>query len=208
MVAKSRTRILTGCGLWLLASFFVLGSTLPGSAENRESVCSEVKNEWEQSVAELKESLREFKSLRKTPVRNIIDQPIVLRNSSKTIAQQVSEGLQAEDRVLDSQREKCAQALNREREVFSKLEACLTESSTSKKGRKISRLTKKRRRMVDKATALLSKVHEVEGQELYPSYANMWTYGHPYYQSYQQPPRTPNRFFRQYRRMYRGWWGR
>ena len=133
MVAKSRTRILTGCGLWLLASFFVLGSTLPGSAENRESVCSEVKNEWEQSVAELKESLREFKSLRKTPVRNIIDQPIVLRNSSKTIAQQVSEGLQAKDRVLDSQREKCAQALNREREVFSKLEACLTESSTSKK---------------------------------------------------------------------------
>jgi hypothetical protein len=208
VVVKSRTRILAGCGLWLLASFFVLGSTLPGSAEDRESVCFEVKNEWEQSMAEIKDSLREFKSLQKTPVRDIIDRPVVLRSSSKTIAQQVSECLQAKERVLNRQREKCRQALSREREVFSKLEACLTASSTSKNGPKISRLNKKRSGMVDNAVALLSKVREVEGQELYPSYANMWGYGYPYYQSYQQPPATPNRYFNQYRRMYRGWWGR
>ena len=209
MVVKSRTRILTGCGLWLLVFFLVLGSALPGSAEDKESVCFEVKNEWEQSVAELKESLREFTSLRKTSVRDIIDRPIVLRSSSKTIAQQVSEGLLAKEKILDRQREKCRQALSRESEVFSKLEACLTASSTSKAGRKISRLAKNRSRMVDNAVAVLSKVREVEGQELYQSYANMWGYGYPYYQSYQQqPPATPNRYFQQYRRMYQGWWGR
>jgi len=208
VIENLRNRILTGCILWVSAASLVLVTALPGFAEKKASACSEVKNQWEQSVAELKEALRELKSLRKTPVGKIIDRPIVLRSSSKTIAQQVSEALQAKEIVLDRRREKCEKALGREKEGFQQLEVCLTEASTSKKGRKLSRLTNKRRRMIDNAVALLSKVREVEGRAFVPSYADVWGYGHPQYQLYQQPPGAPNRYLRQYQQMYRGWWGR
>ncbi len=92
--------------------------------------------------------------------------------------------------------------LNLEAEAFGKLKTCLQDSGKAGQ-KKLRTLSRKRRKLVDRATLVLSEVKEVEGRETYHPYAEAWRHN-----PYQQAGGAQASYWQNYQQMYRRWWGR
>jgi hypothetical protein len=160
--------------------------------------CASSKAKWEQLFQDLRGKLQEFATIQQTPVERIIQRPLVERVEGKTIARQVSEGLQAKEDLLNTKRQECRNVMNLENQAFNEFQGCL-QNSRGSKDKDAKGLAKKRQSLIEKAVLALSEVREVEGKDGVL----------PYSESMQHEPyrRSVNNYWQSYQQMYRRWWG-
>jgi PBP1b-binding outer membrane lipoprotein LpoB len=161
--------------------------------------CSSSRTKWEQVSQELRLKIQEFATIQQTPVERVIQRPLVERVEGKTIARQVSDGLQAKEDLLNTKRQECRNIMNLENQAFNEFQGCL-QNSRGSKDKDAKNLAKKRQSLLEKAVITLSEVREVEGKE-----GTL-----PYSESMQQDPHNRsvnNNHWQSYQQMYRRWWG-
>ena len=191
----SHTSVLVAvlCVIWLL------GSEMECFSQESGSRCTDLRNQWEQLVNDLKEHLRRYQAIQKAPLERITQRPLVDYSEGKSIARQISEAIQEKERLLSTKRKECRNILNLEQQAFSALEECSDQEATGrKKQRAFKKLSKQRQRLVENAVISLTEVRAVEGEST----------SMPYSQAYQDPYRYGNNYWRDYQQMYRGYWGR
>jgi PBP1b-binding outer membrane lipoprotein LpoB len=179
----------------LLAVFLVLALCAPCLSEDD---CASSRAKWEQVFQDLRGKLQEFVTIQQTPVERVIQRPLVERVEGKSIARQVSEGLQAKEDLLNTKRQECRNMMNLENQAFNELQGC-AQSSRGSKDKDAKNFVKKRQSLIEKAVTTLSEVREVEGKDS----------ALPYSESMQQDPysRSVNNYWQNYQQMYRQWWG-
>lgn len=179
----------------LLAAFLVLGLCAPCWSQDD---CASSRAKWEQVFQDLRNKLQEFVTIQQTPVERVIQRPLVERVEGKSIARQVSEGLQAKEDLLNTKRQECRNMMNLENQAFNEVQGCV-QSSRGSKDKDAKNLVKKRQSLIEKAVIALSEVREVEGKDSVL----------PYSESMQQDPysRNVNNYWQGYQQMYRRWWG-
>ncbi len=194
----SRTR-----RIWtaLIAIVIVSGLVVPGWTADDKTICAEAENRWEQALHDLKQAVADFEKLRETPVAKIIQRPIVDRAVEKSIAAQVSDAMEAKEKLLDEKRESCRSMMTAEEQAFNALDRCMAEAGEAK-GRDFRRLTRKRERVVKSVRVKIALVREVEGKDDYSYYADSWRNPNNYYNQ------NMNQYWRSYQRMYQQYWGR
>jgi hypothetical protein len=184
-----------------LTLLMVVGNAAPALSQDTESDCVSVIDRWEQLIQELEEQLSGYESIRRTPVTEIIQGPLVDRRVEAPIAKQVSEAIKIKEELLNEKRTECRKVLNLENQAFKAMGACLgTKMNTDK--HKFKRLITKRKRIVQKARITLAEVREVEGKSYFPQYVDSWRNQSNFY------GRGMNDYWRTYQQMYRGYYGR
>jgi hypothetical protein len=191
------------CFPFILALTLVIavGNTTPVLSQDTQSDCYVAMDRWEQLVQELEDQLSGYESVRRTPVTQIIQGPLVDRRVNATIAEQVSHAIKVKEKLLDQKRTECRKVLNLENQAFHAMEACL-ESNRGSEKHKIKRLKSKRKKMIKKARITIAEVREVEGKTFYPQYVDSWRNQSNFY------GRGRNDYWRAYRQMYRQYYGR
>lgn len=193
-------RKLNQCGPGVISIVFVtLFLALASSASCLgQDDCASSRAKWEQASQDLRGRLQDFISIQQTPVERIIQKPLVERVESKSIARQVSEGLQAKEDLLNAKRQECRTVMNHENQAFSEYQSCL-QNSRSSKDKDAKGIAKKRQGLIDKAILTLSEVREVEGKDTILPYSESMNHD-PY-------RRSVNNYWQSYQQMYRKWWG-
>ncbi len=179
-----------------LSLFFIL--VLSGPCLSQDD-CNPSRTKWEQLFQDLRVKVQEFATIQQTPVERVIQRPLVERVEGKTIARQVSEGLQAKEDLINTKRQECRNMINLENQAFNEFQTCL-QNSRGSKDKDTKNLAKKRQGLLEKAVITLSEVREVEGKEG----------ALPYSESMQQDPynrSVNNNHWQSYQQMYRRWWG-
>jgi hypothetical protein len=182
-----------------LGLFIQVGAYHDACAEQVD--CRKAMQEWRELCENLDNALAEYKNIERTPVRNIIDGPVVDTGSSKTIAAQVSEALAVKENMLKDQRNLCRNIIRMEKELFEAVKSCSKRHFDKSEKREIRKLTRKRDRLIDKTRLRIAEVREVRGQEMDYSYAGYWN------NQQQGRGRNPSGYWNHYQRMYQRWWG-
>lgn len=185
----------------VLTLVVVAGNPAPALSQETEYDCISAIGHWEQLVRELDEKLSGYESVRRTPVTEIIQGPLVNGKVEAPIAKQVSEAIKIKEELLNEKRTECRKVLNLESQAFKAMEACLETRKGAEK-RKIKRLISKRKRVVQKVRITIAEVREVEGKSYFPQYVDSWRNQSNFY------GRGMNDYWRAYRQMYRGYYGR
>jgi PBP1b-binding outer membrane lipoprotein LpoB len=160
--------------------------------------CASSRAKWEQVSQDLRGRLQDFISVQQTPVERIIQKPLVERVEGKSIARQVSEGLQAKEDLLNAKRQECRTVMTLENQAFNEYQSCL-QNSRSSKDKDAKGIAKKRQGLIEKAILTLSEVREVEGKDTILPYSESMNHD-PY-------RRSVNNYWQSYQQMYRKWWG-
>jgi hypothetical protein len=195
---RTLARCLLAVALLTVAGAVSLGA--PCMAADVDSQCAPVKTRWEMLLQNLKDRLQEFEEIQRAPLQKIVQRPLVDNaTGGKTIAKQISEAIQAKERLLASKREECRTILDAENQVFAEFDQCLRQNPPAKKDERVQkRIEKQRRQLVDKAQIVLIEIRSVEGQNT----------AIPYSQAYEGPYRRDDSYWQYYQQMYRGYWGR
>ena len=160
-------RVLGFIALLSLLTFSWLSAT--ALCEERLSDCSAAVGRWKAVADELQEKLKEFNSIKGTPVENIIKRPLVDRGSGHTISKQIAQALQVKEDLLNEKRKECRNLLAREEKAFAELEVCVKPAKNSKI-RDVKQLEKKREKLVKDTIITVAEVREVKGSEDYAQY--------------------------------------
>lgn len=177
---------------------FFLGVSNEGICLDKDSQCSKLRGKWENLYAELKDKLNMFISLQQQPVEKIIQRPLLVSSSGKTIARQIAEALQVKEDLLAEKRRDCRKLMEAEKQAFEELEQCL--GLLRNKSKDVVALEKNRKSLVEKALTTLAEVKEVEGRETILPYAEATGQVDRYRQSL-------NNYWQSYEQNYRRWWG-
>ncbi len=177
----------------------VLGSGTDCLAQESKSQCAELRGKWERLVQDLNNRLSSYLALQKAPLEKVTQRPLVDYSEGKTIATQISEAIQAKEKLLSAKRKECRNILNLEDKAFAEFEKCSMKDSSGKKDKRaFTNILRQRKKIVDKAILSITEVRAVEGQHTVT----------PYSQAYQDPYRAPENYWQNYQQMYRGYWGR
>jgi len=177
----------------------VLGSGTDCLSQDSESQCAELRSRWERLVQDLKNNLSSYLALQKAPLEQVTNRPLVDHSEGKTIATQISEAIQAKEKLLSAKRKECRNILNVEDKAFAEFEQCSMKGTSGKKDKKaFTNIQRERKKLVDKAFLSITEVRAVEGQHTVT----------PYSQAYQDPYRSQQNYWGNYQQMYRGYWGR
>ena len=179
--------------------FLVLGSGSDSLCQSRNPQCAELRSGWEKLVQNLKDNLDKYSAIQKAPLEQITQRPLVDYSEGKTIARQISEAILEKERLLSAMRKECRNVLNREHKAFMEFETCSkSEAAGRKEQRAWKKLSKQRRKLLDRAVLAITEVRAVEGQDTVM----------PYSQAYQDPYRGPGNYWQNYQQRYQGYWGR
>jgi hypothetical protein len=185
--------------LLVLGLFLVLGTVSDGLSESKNPQCAELRSDWEKLVQNLKDNLQEYRAIQKAPLEQITQRPLVDYSEGKTIARQISEAILEKERLLSAKRKECRNVLNKEHKAFREFETCSkSESKGKKEQRAWKKLSRHRKKLLDKALLAITEVRAVEGQNTVM----------PYSQAYQDPYRGPANYWQNYQQRYQGYWGR
>jgi hypothetical protein len=176
---------------------------LPGPVRSQSRDCSATLAQWEQLVQDLKRALSDYEEMERTPVKRIIDGPLVDTGASGTIASQVARALSVKEDMLTEQRNLCRNIIKMEEDIFASLQACEKGALDRKEKRALKKLTRKRNRLIKKTRLQIAEVREVRGKEMDYSYAEYWNN-----QQRMRPGQNQQGYWNQYQRMYQSWWGR
>ncbi|MDQ7784199.1 MAG: hypothetical protein RDU20_15040 [Desulfomonilaceae bacterium] len=177
----------------------LLGSGKECFSQDPTSQCDELRTTWERLVEDLRNNLNNYLALQKAPLEQVIQRPLVDRSEGKTIARQISEAIQAREKLLSAKRKECRNILNLEDKAFAEFEECSMKDAADRKDKRaFAQILRQRKSLVDKAVLSITEVRSVEGRETVI----------PYSQAYQDPYRAPENYWQNYQQMYRGYWGR
>jgi hypothetical protein len=205
---ERRTERLNREALGILLVFFAVLAigVLPffcdsACGQESERICSEAIEQWEDVAQILENKIRQFDSIKRTPAARIIGKAVVKRRSTKTIAMQVSEALQAKEAVLDKKRDECRTVLGKEEQAFTTVSRCLDNGKSSEK-RMLKRLKRNRSKLIKKTLISIAEVKEVKGSEDYAYYYN------PSRTGYNPLMGGQNNYWRQQQQMFMNYWRR
>lgn len=183
--------------IFLVISVLCLGARC--LAEDPDKRCDAVQDRWEKLMSDLKNKLKDYEGLRRTPLQQIVRHPLVDSSAGKTIAKQISEAIQVKEDLLGAKRKECLSILNLESSAFREFEQCFHDGQATKSDRRhFKKIDRQRRALIDKVYTSISEVRAVEGSETVL----------PYSQAYQTPNRRDNYYWQYYQQMQRGYWGR
>lgn len=175
----------------------LLGAVTDCLSQESESQCANLRSQWERHVQDLNNSLNSYLALQKAPLEQVTQRPLVDHSEGKTIATQISEAIQAKEKLLSAKRKECRNILNLEDKAFAEFEKCAMNGALGKKDKRaFTNIQKERKKLVDKAVLSITEVRAVEGQHTVTS------------QAYQDPYRSQQNYWGNYQQMYRGYWGR
>jgi hypothetical protein len=162
----------------LLASVFLAGGAVSMSRAEETLDCGSAHAKWEQLAKSIEEKISEFQKIQKTPLGQLVQQPLVDTQSGQSISRQIAEAIKVKESLLAGKRTECRQLLRLEAQTFSELDKCLASGSKGVKG-DMKRIAKTRGKLIDNAAVTLTEVQEVEGkEEYYPQYVDSSpTYG-------------------------------
>jgi len=178
--------------IWLFSSLISVDSS---RGETVDPDCDTIRNHWEQSLNILKDMLQEVSSVQQTPAARLADRPSVESNTSKTIAKQISDALQAKENVLSRKRNECKEIMIQEEQLFTKLQECV-KNGRNTKDKDVKNLAKRRQALIDKAVVAVAEVREVEGRETVLPYSDVMRDDYS---------RSVNNYWQSYQQMYRRW---
>jgi len=144
----------------------------------------------------LKDKVQEISSVQQTSAARLADKPYGESNSSKTIAKQIGDALQAKENILSHKRNECKEIMSEEGQLFNRLQECLNSNRTTK-DKDVKNLAKRRQALIDKAVLAAAEVREVEGRETVL----------PYSEARDDYSRSVNNYWQSYQQMYRRWGG-
>jgi erythromycin esterase-like protein len=194
------TAIRRGSYLRLLPLALILIVIGPGAwAQPREDSCTDAGTKWERVVKDLNDKLGEYNALRDRPVERIVERPLVNGQSGKSMAKQISEAVQAKEKLLAEKRQECSDLLGQEADAFEAFQRCMETMDNSQK-RSAKRMIEKREKLLRNVQVTIAEVREVEGKNHYSNYADPWRDQWNYY--------NRGGGWQDYQRMYRGYYGR
>ena len=163
--------------------------------------CSETIERWNAAKQELEAKLDQFEKLERTPASNIVGDRVVKRSSPETIAQQVSEALQAKEAVLGKLRDSCRNAVEKQEKAFAAASQCLSAQGSSQR-RSLRSLQRNHAGVVKKSLITIAEVKEVRGKEDYAFYYDPNRGGN------YPLAGGPDNFWRQQQQMFMNYWRR
>jgi len=177
----------------------VLAVSTQGMCLDKDRQCSTMREKWEKFHQDFKDKLNGFVAIQQQSVEKIIQRPLLVPSSDKTIARQIAEALQVKEDLMAEKRRDCRQVMEAEKQAFEELEKCLGPTRTNKNKDMVA-LEKNRKALLDKAVTALAEVKDVEGRETILPYAEATGQGDRYRQSL-------NNYWQSYEQNYRRWWG-
>ncbi|MFH0823020.1 MAG: hypothetical protein V2B18_09735 [Pseudomonadota bacterium] len=163
----------------LLVSVFLADGAVSISQAEEALDCGSAQAKWEQLAKSIEEKISEFQKIQKTPLGQLVQQPLVDTQSGQSISRQIAEAIKVKESLLAAKRTECRQLLRLEAQTFSELDKCQASGSKGVKG-DMKRIAKTRGKLIDNAAVTLTEVQEVEGkEEYYPQYVDSspTTYG-------------------------------